>query len=233
MIAFTAITAVAAWAGVHVASGQLQAMKDAAPDTANLVKANRDMASAAKTQAENTGKLVDAANKSAAAAQDAASAARDSLNLSRQNTVRQFGAKLEIGLPRLTKTGVGEKPHVEIPVSSDSGVNNGFWISGIVALPLGTNAIQTPSCADIAKRPDATNWYLVNGTAMEKDATFALTQPQIDELKTSKLAIYFIARICYADGFGHTPHRDICTFWTGENWTTINTFCQEGNGSGQ
>lgn len=50
MIAFTAVTAFASWAGVWVANGQLREMQSSAADTAKLVDATQALASAGQAQ---------------------------------------------------------------------------------------------------------------------------------------------------------------------------------------
>jgi hypothetical protein len=79
MAIFTIVIAAVGFLQWRVLSGQLQVMRDSNSDTTKLIQANQDLATAAKTQAENSGKLVDAANRSAGYAQTASVATQGQL----------------------------------------------------------------------------------------------------------------------------------------------------------
>jgi len=91
MIAFTAVTALASWAGVWVSSGQLREMASSSADTSALVEATvqlaaagKDQAAAAKSQAKAMEKLKDA-GEAQAKAMDSLKDAGQSQALSTQN----------------------------------------------------------------------------------------------------------------------------------------------------
>lgn len=177
-------------------------------------------------------KLASASNITAAAAGRSAETAAAALALGQQNTVRQFGAKVEFLRPRLVNVGANKAPGVNIDITATgAAANGGYWLSGINVLPAGSKVFTSGTCAQIAADKTAGRWRLISGTYLEKYASDPLTQPQIDSIKASKSAVYFTARICYGNGFGRTVYRDMCVLWAGESFpNSPGTYCPQGNG---
>jgi hypothetical protein len=109
------------------------------------------------------------------------------------------------------------------------------WQSALNLAPYPSDIpLDAKSCDEIVRSPEqgtpALFATLQSFDKVRKDNA-SFTQPEIDEVKAGRSAIYFVGRVCYSDIFKRAHYTDFCLHWRWIKDGLVAEFCAHDNES--
>ena len=91
--------------------------------------------------------------------------------------------------------------------------------------------LDAKSCNEIMRSPEGTRALFGKQQSFDRERNdkAAFTQPEIDDVKAARSAIYFVGRVCYSDIFRRAHYTDFCIHWRWITDALIAEFCASGN----